>query len=66
MLFSKKNARRSAYFRKDDDEEKEHEDQRERIRFQSYRTHRKTGKRSMIWLLVMFLAVLGLFIYLNT
>ncbi len=64
MLFSKKRPQRSNYFGQNDDE-KEREEQRERIKFQSLRTHRKTGARSLLWLAILFLFVLLIFLYIS-
>lgn len=66
MLFSNKRPQRSDYFRRQDEEDEEEPDERrERIKFRSYLSHRSTGRRSMLWLLIMFLAVLAVFIYLS-
>jgi len=66
MLSSKKRPRRSKYFDQNDNEEdEEHKERRERIKFYSLRTHRKTGARSLWWLIALFVLVLGIFFYIS-
>lgn len=65
MLFSKKRPRGSRYFDQDDDEDEEREERRERIKFRSLRTHRKTGARSLLWLIALFVLVLAIFFYIS-
>jgi|GEM_PF-2290613 len=66
MLFSKKRPRGSRYFEQDDEEEdKEREERHERIKFRSLRTHRKTGARSLLWLIALFVLVAAIFFYIS-
>lgn len=62
MLFKKKEPCRSRYFEQDNDAD-ERDDRRDRIKFHSLRTHRKTGARSLLWLIALFILVLGIFFY---
>ncbi|HKJ69651.1 MAG TPA: hypothetical protein VKA68_16965 [bacterium] len=47
------------------DRDRREEEIRRRMQFQSHRLNRKTGERSMLWLIMMLVLVVALFWYLS-
>ncbi|MCF7803204.1 MAG: hypothetical protein K9N46_12875 [Candidatus Marinimicrobia bacterium] len=69
MLFSKKKVSKEFDISrgendKESSEEESREERRERLKFRSVRVRRKTGEKSLLWLLLLLGLVGGLFWYL--
>lgn len=65
MLFNRKKPTKQFDISRDEDRRQSEEERRNRIQIYSVRTKRKTGKKSMVWLILLLLVVGGLFWYLT-
>lgn len=65
MLFSKKKVTKNFNISRENGDQETEEERRDRLKFYSLRTRRKTGKKSLLWLFLLLGLIGALFWYLS-